>query len=91
MRPVGGSPPVPGERMGNGAVVVVVPDPTASLGTVVVVEWVVMTVVAATVVVLGIVPVVELTAVPRTVVDVTAGPEKTAGLVVELVEVLPGR
>ena len=76
--------------MGNGAVVVVVPEPTASPGTEVV-ECVVGTTVAATMVVLGIVLVKELTAVPRTVVDVMTGPEKTAGLVVELVGALPGR
>src|ERR1022692_2210332 len=90
-RPVGGSPPVPGERMGTGLVVavVVVPEPTASPGAVVL-GRVVVTVVAEATVVLGTVPTEELTVVPGTVVTVIAGPEKTAGLVVELVAVVGG-
>ena len=89
-RPVGGSPPVPGERMGNGPVVVlVVPEPTAPRGTVVV-ERVVATVVAAAIVVVGmVVPVEEFPT--GTVVTVTAGPEKPAGVVVGLVAAVWGR
>jgi hypothetical protein len=64
--------------------VVVVPEPTALPGTVVL-ERTVVTVVAAATVVLGTVPVRELTAVTGTVVAVIAVPEKTAGLVVGVV------
>ena len=80
---------MPGERTGTGltVVVVVVPEPTASPGTVVL-GRVVATVVAAAMVVPGTVPTVELTLVPPTVVTVIAGPEKTDGLVVELVPVV---